>query len=45
MFFIMKNTFFTDYADGNTSFVVRDNRKDGIKALEEIGESHKMVLR
>ena len=45
MFFIMKNTYFTDYADGNTSFVVRDNRKDGIKALEESGKFHKMVLR
>ena len=35
MFLMLKGTYFTDYADDNTPFVVRDN----IKALEEIGES------
>ena len=39
MFLILKGTYFTDYADDNTPFVVRDNIKDVIKALEEIGES------
>ena len=38
-FLILKGTYFTDYADDNTPFVVRDNIKDVIKALEEIGES------
>ena len=38
MFLILKGTYFTDYADDNTSFVVRDNIKDVIKALEETGE-------
>ena len=39
MLLILKGTYFTDYADDNTPFVVRDNIKDVIKALEEIGES------
>ena len=39
MFLILKGTYFTGYAYDNTSFVVRDNIKDVIKALEEIGES------
>ena len=39
MFLILKGTYFTGYADDNTSFVVIDNIKDAIKALEEIGES------
>ena len=39
MFLILKGTYFTDYVDDNTPFVVRDNIKDVIKALEEIGES------
>ena len=38
IFLILKGTYFTDYADDNTSFVVRDNIKDVIKALEETGE-------
>ena len=39
MFLILKGTYFTDYVDDNTPFVVRDNIKDVIKAVEEIGES------
>ena len=39
MFLILKGTYFTGYADDNTSVVVRDNITDVIKALEEIGES------
>ena len=39
MFLILKGTYFTDYVDDNTPFVVRDNIKDVKKALEEIGES------
>ena len=39
VFLILKGTYFTDYVDDNTPFVVRDNIKDVIKALEEIGES------
>ena len=39
MFLILKGTYFTDYVDDNTPFVVSDNIKDVIKALEEIGES------
>ena len=38
-FLILKGTYFTDYVHDNTPFVVRDNIKDLIKALEEIGES------
>ena len=36
MFLILKDTYFTDYADGSTPFVVRDNVKDVIKALESL---------
>ena len=39
MFLILKATYFTGYADGNASFVVRDNIADVIKALKEIGEN------
>ena len=39
MFLILKGTYFTDYVDDNTPFVVSDNIKDVTKALEEIGES------
>ena len=39
MFLILKGTCFTDDVDDNTPFVVRDNIKDVIKALEEIAES------
>ena len=35
MFLILKDTYFTDYADDNTPFLVRDKIKDVIKALEE----------
>ena len=38
-FLILKGTYFTDYADDNTPFAVRDNINDVIKTLEEIGES------
>ena len=39
MFLILKDTYFTGYADDNTPFVVRDNIADVIKALDEIGEN------
>ena len=39
MSLILKATYFTDYADDNTPFVVRDNIADVMKALEEIGEN------
>ena len=39
MFLILKTTSFTDYVDVNTSFVVRDNTNNVIKALEEVGEN------
>ena len=39
MFLILKGTYFTGYAYDNTSFVVTDNIKDVIKALEEIEEN------
>ena len=39
MLLISKATYFTGYADDNTSFVVRDNIADVIKALEETGEN------
>ena len=39
MFLKLKATYFTGYADDNTSFVVRYNIADVIKALEEIGEN------
>ena len=35
MFLILKGTYFTDYADDNTPFPVRDKIKDVKKALEE----------
>ena len=35
MFLILKGTYFTDYADDNTPFLVRDKIKDVIKALQE----------
>ena len=38
IFLILKDKYFTGYADDNTPFVVRDNIADVIKALEEIGE-------
>ena len=39
MFLILKATCVTGYSDDNTSFVVRDNIADVIKALKEIGEN------
>ena len=39
MSLILKATYFTDYADDNTPFVVRDNIADVMKALKEIGEN------
>ena len=36
MFLILNTTCFTGYADDNTSFVVRDNIADVIRALEKI---------
>ena len=36
MFFMMKNTYLTGYADDNTPFEVRHNTKCVIKALAEI---------
>ena len=39
MFFILKTTSFTGYADDNTPFVVRENTTNVIKALEDIGEN------
>ena len=39
MFLILKTICFTSYEDDNTLFLVRDNLKDDIKALEEIGEN------
>ena len=38
MFLYLHEEQFTGYADGNTHFVVRDNIRDVISALEEIGE-------
>ena len=38
IFLILKDKYFTGYADDNTPFVVRDNIADVIKALEEIGK-------
>ena len=35
----LKGTYFTGYADDSTSFVVRDNIRDVIKTLDEVGES------
>ena len=39
MFLKLQTTYFTGYADDNTSFVVRDNIADATKALEKIGEN------
>ena len=39
MFLILKTTSFTDHAEYNTPFVVRDNTTNAMKALEEIGEN------
>ena len=39
MFLNLKTTYFTGYADDDTSLVVRDNITDVVKALEEIGEN------
>ena len=39
MFFILKTTSFTGYADDNTPFVVTENTTNVIKALEDIGEN------
>ena len=44
MFLILNTTYFTGYADHNTSFVVRDNIVVVIKALEKIGENLKLVF-
>ena len=38
IFFTVKNTDFTCNADDNTRFIVRDNAKDAIKDLHEIGK-------
>ena len=35
----LKTIYFTDYADDNTPFAVRDNITDLVKALQEIGEN------
>ena len=35
---MLKDKYFTGYADDNTPFVVRDNIADVTKALEEIGK-------
>ena len=39
MFQMLKATYFTGYADGNTPFVVRNNIAHVLKALEEIREN------
>ena len=39
MFLILKTICFTANEDDNTLFLVRDNLKDDIKALEELGEN------
>ena len=39
MFLILNTTYFAGYTDDNTSFVVRDNIGDVMKALEEIEEN------
>ena len=44
LFLILNTTYFTGYADDNTSLVVRDNIADVIKALEKIGEDLKLVF-
>ena len=44
MFLTLNTSYFTSYADHNTSFVIRDNIADVIKALEKIGENLKLVF-
>ena len=44
MFLILNTAHVTGYADDNTSFVVRDNIADVIKALEKVGENLKLVF-
>ena len=44
MLLIFNTTYFTGYADDNTSFAVRDNIADVIRALEKIGENLKLVF-
>ena len=39
MFLILKTTSFTGYADDNTPFVVRENKTNVIKTLEDIGKN------
>ena len=39
MFLILKTTSFTGYTDDNNPFVVRENKTNVIKALENIGEN------
>ena len=39
MFLMLKTTSFTGYMDDNTSFEVRENTTNVIKALEDIGEN------
>ena len=39
MLLMLKTTSFTGYTDDNTSFVVRENTANVIKALEDIGEN------
>ena len=39
MFLMLNIIYFTGFAYYNTPFVVRDNRADVIKALEQIGEN------
>ena len=39
MFLILNTTYFTDFTDDSTPFVVRDNTADVIKILEEIREN------
>ena len=39
MFLVLKTTRFNGYADDNTPFVVKENKTNVIKALENIGEN------
>ena len=38
MFLILRATYFTGDADDSTPFVVKDNKADVARTLEEIGE-------
>ena len=38
MLFIVRNTYLIGYADDNSLFLVRQNAKEVIKALEKIGK-------